>query len=136
MSHATPEGDELVVTARDRALNKLIVSHDVGVARDYYDDKFVLTTSSGSMKTKDRILAEIAAPGLVLEVNETTDVVVRIQGGTAVLTGILHQRGAMNSQSFDVKLRVTDTWCLVNGEWRILAGHATSLPEPRSTSSN
>jgi ketosteroid isomerase-like protein len=131
---ATAAADRLsandAVAIRDRELNALIVGHDAASARAYYDDAFVLTTSSGKMKSKHDLLAEIAAPALVLEVNETTDVVVRVRDDTAVLTGVLRQRGTYDGKAFDVRLRVTDTWVRTGGEWRIVAGHASVLPGP------
>jgi ketosteroid isomerase-like protein len=120
------------VAARDRALNALIVRDDAAAARAFYDDAFVLTTSSGKMKTKDDLVREIALPGLVLEANDTSEVVVRVRRDTAVLTGVLHQRGTHDGKPFDVRLRVTDTWVRVHGQWRILAGHASVLPEAKA----
>jgi ketosteroid isomerase-like protein len=125
-SAGTPDERDAIVAA-DRELNALIVADDAVAASALYDDAFVLTTSSGKVKSKANLLAEIAAPGLVLEVNETTDVVVRVREGTAVLTGILHQRGTYDGKAFDVRLRVTDTWVRVGGTWKILAGHASVL---------
>jgi ketosteroid isomerase-like protein len=122
----SPAGAAIV--ARDAELNALIVGHDVAAAGAYYDEAFVLTTSSGKVKTKADLLAEIALPGLVLEVNETADAVVRVRADTAVLTGILHQRGSLHGKAFDVRLRVTDTWVRQRGTWRILAGHASVVP--------
>jgi ketosteroid isomerase-like protein len=116
------------IEARDRELNAAIVRHDVGVASTIYEDDFVLTTSSGRSKSRDDLLAEIARPGLAFEVNEMTDAVVRVHGDTAVLTGILHQRGSIDGKPFDVRLRVTDTWVRQRGTWRILAGHASVVP--------
>ncbi len=115
------------VIDRDRTLNELIIKRDTRIAKDYYDSEFVLTTSSGKMKSRQDILDEISMPGLTIEVNETTDVVVRVRKGTAVLTGILHQRGLLNGKAFDVRLRITDTWHLTKGKWVILAGHASKL---------
>jgi ketosteroid isomerase-like protein len=63
----------------------------------------------------------------VLDINETSDVVVRVREDTAVLTGVLHQRGTFDGWPFDVRLRVTDTWVRTRGQWRILAGHASVL---------
>jgi ketosteroid isomerase-like protein len=125
-AHANPaDGD--VVLARDRELNALILRDDAAAAGAYYDDAFVLTTSSGRMKSKADLVREIALPGLVIDVNETTDVAVRVRDDTAVLTGVLHQRGTFDGKPFDVRLRVTDTWVRTRGQWRILAGHASVL---------
>ena len=114
-----------VVAQRDRELNALIVAHDAQAARAYYDDGFLLTTSSGKARSKSDLLGEIARPGLVLDTNETSGVAVRVRGAAAVRTGILHQRGAIDGKAFDVRLHVTDTWVRHHGAWVILAGHAS-----------
>ncbi len=128
-AHGQPtlDAESRAVFDRDKALNALIMKHDASSAKDYYDADFVLTTSSGKMKSRQDMLDDISMPGLTMEVNETTDVVVRVRKSTAVLTGILHQRGVLNGKDFDVRLRVTDTWHLTEGKWVILAGHASKL---------
>ncbi len=59
--------------------------------------------------------------------NHTSQFDVRIVDKTAILTGILHQKGNYMGKGFDVQLLVTDTWVLTNNEWILLAGHATTL---------
>lgn len=120
--------DKDTVMESDRQLNLLITQHaDKGAAR-FYADEFILTTSSGNVKLKKDMLLEIASPDLTLEINETTQVHVRILENTAVLTGILHQKGKYKEKLFDVKLNVTDTWVKTKDGWKLLAGHATLLP--------
>jgi ketosteroid isomerase-like protein len=110
----------------DRRLNRLIVDGDVDGARALYDDDFVLTVSGRGFKTKSQMLADIGNPTLFLKVCETTEVVVRVRGKAAVLTGILRQAGEIDGRQFDVRLRVTDTWVLTeDGRWQLLAAHAS-----------
>jgi len=71
------------------------------------------------------MLADIASKGLTLDVNETSEVVVRVRDNTALLTGILRQSGSYNGKTFDLRLRVTDTWVLSGGAWRIIGGLAS-----------
>lgn len=126
----SPQASKLLedaVVLQDRLLNALIADHDVDQARDFYDDQFVLTTSSGKAKSKTDLLSEIGSSDLDLEINETSDVVVRVRNETAVLTATLHQRGSYKGKAFDANVRVTDTWILLDGKWRILAGHASRL---------
>lgn len=115
VAQSPDDAARLAVQHRDRELNELIINHNVNAAKEYYDSKFVLTTSADTEKSKADMLREIAMPGLTIEVNETTDVVVRVRASTAVLTGTLHQRGELDGKKFDVRLRVTDTWHLSNG---------------------
>lgn len=125
MAQSSAGPDSLAVERRDRELNELILARNARAAQEYYDDDFVLTTAAGKQKSKADMLRDISMPGLTIEANETTDVAVRVRGSTAVLTGVLHQRGELNGQRFDVRLRVTDTWHLIDGNWIILAGHAS-----------
>lgn len=119
--------DKDAVAETDKQLNLLIQQHDAQQAERLYADEFILTTSSGKVKLKKDMLGEIASPDLVLEINETTNVTVRILDNTAVLTGILHQKGRYKEKLFDVKLNVTDTWVKTTAGWKLLAGHATLL---------
>jgi ketosteroid isomerase-like protein len=109
----------------DAKLNKLIIEHAAEKAAELYLDDFILTTSSGAVKLKQDMLKEISLPDLVLEINETSNVVVRNVDATAVLTGVLHQKGSYKGKTFDVKLLVTDTWVKTSQGWKILAGHAS-----------
>jgi ketosteroid isomerase-like protein len=115
------------VIARYKDLNRLILSHNVKEAANYYSDDFILTTSSGKFKLKQDMLSDINSSEVVLEINETTDIKVRVAENTAVLTGILQQKGTYKGNSFDVKLHVTDTWVRIGSNWILLAGHATVI---------
>jgi hypothetical protein len=115
------------VKQADAQLNILLLKNGSVHAADFYAEEFVLTTSSGKSKGKEDLLKEIASPELILALNETTDVKVRVLGTTAVLTGVLHQKGTYKGTSFDVSLLVTDTWVHTQTGWRLLAGHASSL---------
>ncbi len=118
---------EETVIARDKELNQLISSHRTKEAALIYADDFILTTSSGKTKSKQDMLNDISSPELALEINETTQVKVRVIENTAVLTGILQQKGTYKGNAFDVKLNVTDTWVKVQSNWVLLAGHATVI---------
>ena len=115
------------VKGADARLNKLIVQNLAVEAAALYTDDFLLITSGGKMVTKKEIVDQIASPELKLEVNETTEVRVRVHGTTAVLTGILLQKGSWKGKPFDVKLRVTDTWIKTDSGWQLLSGQAGSL---------
>jgi hypothetical protein len=121
------------VTQADMQLNQFIVDHYVAAAALVYSDDFVLTTSSEAVKKKQDMLNDIGLTDLQFEINTTADVQVRVLGNTAVLTGTLHQKGLYKQKPFDNKLLVTDTWVLVDGRWKLLAGHATII---KPTSNN
>jgi ketosteroid isomerase-like protein len=110
----------------DAKLNKLIIQNNADEAASFYTDDFILITSGGKIIYKNDIVAQIGSADLKLEINETTDVKVRVHGTTAVLTGVLHQKGSYKGKSFDAKLYVTDTWIKTERGWKILSGQAGS----------
>jgi len=120
---------ESEVISRSNKLDSLIVKHRSGEAEKFYAESFVLTTSTGKKKTKTDILKDISNEKIVWEINHTSQIEVRILDKTAVLTGILHQKGKYMDKEFEATLQVTDTWVLRNNEWVLLAGHATVLPK-------
>jgi ketosteroid isomerase-like protein len=126
LNSATNSSQEMEqVKEADESLNKLILKNDASSAATFYLDDFLLTTGAGKQKTKSEILSEIASTELKLSTNITENVVVRVVDHTAVLTGILRQQGSYKEKSFDVMLRVTDTWVKTETGWKILAGHAS-----------
>ena len=112
----------------ERELNQAIVERDVRRVDDLLSDDWVLITGAGAIKTKQEMLAEIARPELEYQDNDTRDVLVRIWGDTAVITGTLHQRYRLRGQQQDVTLRYTGTWTRSGDSWRQVSGHATRLP--------
>jgi ketosteroid isomerase-like protein len=121
------EEDE--VKRADAMLNQFILKNQAREAATFYAHEFVLTTSSGSFKNKEDMIRDIASPELVLEKNATEDVDVKVQGATAVLIGVLHQKGSYKGKAFDAWLLVTDTWIRTVKGWQLLAGHASIRPK-------
>jgi ketosteroid isomerase-like protein len=124
---ATDEGPRL--RSLERELNQAIAQRDAARVNDLLSDDWLLVTGSGRVKTKREVLAEITRPDIEFQDNETRDVMVRIWGDTAVLTGTLHQRYKQNGKQQDVTLRYTDTWTRSGDSWRQVSGHASRLPD-------
>lgn len=61
---------------------------------------------------------------------EIDDVVVRVFGDAAVVTGRTHGVGDFGGTSYDVVIRFTDTFVRRDGQWSAVASHA-SLEVPR-----
>jgi ketosteroid isomerase-like protein len=112
----------------ERELNRAIAQRDSRRVDDLLSDDWVLVTGSGRMKTKQDVLAEISLPDLEFQDNDTRDVMVRVWGDTAVITGTLHQRYRLRGQQQDLTLRYTDTWTRAGDSWRQVSGHASLLP--------
>ena len=112
----------------DHVMQQAFVIRDEKFLRDLLTDDYVLITASSKIVSKEDLLAEVANPDEVLEVNDSSDISVRRRGDTAVVTAVLHQRGSSHGKPFDAWVRYTDTWVLEAGRWRYMSAHASRLP--------
>jgi ketosteroid isomerase-like protein len=112
----------------ERDLNRAIAQRDTKRVDEILTDDWVLVTGTGRMKTKQDVLNEIVLPDLEFLDNDTRDVMVRVWGDTAVITGTLHQRYRLRGRQQEVTLRYTDTWTRAGDSWRQVSGHASRLP--------
>ena len=119
------EGVEQEIQRLDAELLAAMASHDVATVDRMLLDEFVLITSGGRVHGKKEILAEVGSPAVAFEANASREIHVRVRGDTAVLTGVLYQKGVQDGQAFDATVRYTDTWVRIGGEWRQLSGHAS-----------
>ena len=123
-------GDEGArLRALERELNSAIAERNAPRVADLLADDWILVSGAGKVKTKSDILAEIALPELEYQEIDTRDVMVRVWGDTAVITGTLHQRYRLRGKQTDVTLRYTDTWARTGESWRQVSGHASRLPD-------
>ena len=111
----------------ERDLNRAIAQRDTKRVDEILTDDWVLVTGTGRMKSKQDVLNEIVLPDLEYLDNDTRDVMVRVWGDTAVITGTLHQRYRLRGQQQEVTLRYTDTWTRSGDSWRQVSGHASRL---------
>jgi len=128
-AHAAVPDEGLRLRSLERDLDRAIVQRDARRVSELLADDWLLVSSTGKVKTKPELLAELALPDLEFQDNETRDVLVRIWGDTAVLTGVLHQRYRLHGELRDVTLRYSDTWTRVGDGWRQVSGHTTRLPD-------
>lgn len=128
-AHAAVPDEGLRLRNLERDLDRAIVQRDGRRVGELLADDWLLVSSTGKVKTKAQLLAELALPDLEFQDNETRDVLVRIWGDTAVLTGVLHQRYRLHGELRDVTLRYSDTWTRVGDSWRQVSGHTTRLPD-------
>ena len=124
---AGDEGGRLRTLELD--LNRAIVARDAQRVSDLLADDWVLVSGAGKMKTKDELLAEIARSELEYQDIDARDVMVRVWGDTAVITGTLHHRFRLRGRQTELTLRYTDTWARSGDSWRQVSVHTTRLPD-------
>ncbi|MBV8689435.1 MAG: nuclear transport factor 2 family protein [Candidatus Eremiobacteraeota bacterium] len=102
--------------------------HDAQAVRALIPDDFSLITTRGRIFSASDLLAEIADPAVNWFANDTEDAAVRAYGKEcAIITATLHERYELDGKVVDHRLRFTDTWVVLDGVWKYVAGHASML---------
>jgi ketosteroid isomerase-like protein len=119
--------DEAVLADLDRAMQRAVVDRDPVAFASFLTDDYVLVVSNSRMVDKAFVVAEIDSPDARMDVNDSTDLRIRVHGDTAMVIADLHQVGRNGDAPFDYWVRYTDTWIRTAAGWKCLSGHATRL---------
>lgn len=94
--------------------------------------------SSGNVLTREDWLhwigtrrAAIESGQLAIESYELSDLIVRVDGDSAVVVGRAQSRGIDDGKAFDSDVRFTNLWRLRDGVWRRAAFHDSAINESR-----
>jgi ketosteroid isomerase-like protein len=97
-------------------------------------DDFVLIAADGQLANKRRLLETIVSPDLQLDAFKTEDVLVRVYGEVAILTGYFRQTGSFKNSRFASTSRYTDVYVKRDGRWQAVSAQATALPPSAAAS--
>lgn len=99
--------------------------HDTAFAKSLFADSIIVTATNGSVKNKEGELRDVRPQsGLVMSFFRTRDVVIRVYGNAAVVSGVAEWSFTYNGQPNNQSRRYTATY--VRGGplgWQIVALH-------------
>lgn len=97
--------------------------------KNYANDFSSVNSTTGKLLNKAEAIAEDTDPKVTMELVETTDMNIRLDGNTAVITGVFRTKGKdEKGAAFDRKLRYTDMWVKRDGRWQAWASQGTIIP--------
>ena len=121
--------DGMRLRALERELNRAITQRDTRRVGELLADDWISVSGIGKVRTKADVLSELALTEIEFQELDTRDVLVRIWGDTAVITGTVRQRFRQRGAQHELTLRYTDTWTRFGDAWRQVSGHASRLPD-------
>ena len=128
---ATSNGDaEQKVLEMMRRYVEAYGRNDVAALDKILADDFVFTSSRGIVVTKAQELSDIRSGEMRTESANLDEVRVRVRRDAAVVTGRAKLKGVWHGQDFSGQYRVTATWVKEEARWRLLAEHASRIPQP------
>ena len=114
---------EAQLAAAERAWLDAYDTNDQSVMSATLVDGFTITFPDGQIDTRDDVINGLDPTD---EPNDdpthyTEDRSIRIIGNTAILSGVYVNPG--DPGEADDKSRYTDTWMLIEGQWKVVASH-------------
>ena len=121
-----PLGDSAVLLYMEREWNDAELARDYAWhERNYSDDFSGISSRTGALSTKSEDIAS-SKKATVTSAN-LSDLDVRVEGDSAIVTGINHVMGTDDKGAFDRKVRFTDTFVKRDGRWLVWATQGTAI---------
>ena len=103
-----------------------LTQRDVAMLDRLMADDYVLTTVSGEVVNKARVLAEVKSANATADVRNT-EVAVRVYGDVAIVTGLVLISGKFNDKDVSTRSRYIKVYVKHQGQWRVVAAQATLI---------
>ena len=127
------QSSEEVVRRLDAAWARSYAQHDTATAIALFDDRIIVTSSSGSLKDKNGELADIRpSAGLQMHYFRTSSVEIRLSGSAAAVAGLAEWSFTYNGRTNTIRRRYTATYAQGGPlGWRMIALHIGPAPAPQ-----
>jgi ketosteroid isomerase-like protein len=115
----------------EREWNEAIVKKDFPKLQKILGDEFVYIDYVGGVNPKVDMLRGLKESEAVIEPFETEDVVVKVFGNTAIITGRFTQKVIFKGQTYTGQFRYTDVYIKRNQHWQAVAAHSSRIPDKK-----
>ncbi len=122
--------DAGVLGYMEREWNDAALRHDPSwFERNYAFDVSDISSRTGGIMTKAQAVADAGTDKTVFQSLDLSDLNVRTEGNTAVVTGVNHEVGRdAQGKAFDRRVRFTDVYLKRDGRWQVWATQGTRIP--------
>ncbi|HUF31160.1 MAG TPA: nuclear transport factor 2 family protein [Gemmatimonadaceae bacterium] len=98
--------------------------------RNLGDDYSGISSRTGALSTKQQEIADLRSSKRTVDSAKASDLVVRVEGNTAVVTGVYHTTGKdEQAKAYDRKTRFTDVYVKRDGRWQVLTSQGTLITQ-------
>jgi len=96
---------------------------DLNTMNSLLNEDVIVTVEDGKVYSKSGYLTHSVDKTVKVLLAELTDVRVRVDDDTAVVTGAYHEKGTKNGKAYEFNDRFTDVWKDHGGKWQLIASH-------------
>ncbi|HEU4749415.1 MAG TPA: nuclear transport factor 2 family protein [Gemmatimonadaceae bacterium] len=125
-----PLDDAGVLSYMEREWNDASLRRDASwFERNYASDVSQINSRTAALWNKAQALADVRTDKTVIQSLDLSDLNVRVEGKTAVVTGVNHVVGRdPQGKAFDRRVRFTDVFIKRDGRWQVWATQGTLIP--------
>ena len=99
-------------------------NQDIALMNTFLSDDVVVTVEDGAIYGKSGYITHSVDKSVKVTKAEITDVKIRVDGNTAVVTGNYHEVGTYKGKPGEFHDRFTDVWKQSSGDkWLLIASH-------------
>lgn len=128
-STAYPLDDAAILMYIEQEWNDADMKHDFAwFERNYADDFSGVSSRKGALTNKAEDVQEVKTTKAITELAELSELNTRVEGNAAVVTGVNHVKGKdEKGNSYDRRIRFTDTYVKRDGRWLVWATQGTEI---------
>ena len=130
LAHAQENAEEKALRQAEAALCDAFRNSDAATIQRIEDEHYTLTDSRGGVTGRDSDVADAKKGDPRYGEFRNHSQKFRFYGDTAVVNGITSLKATSAGKAFAGDFQFTDTWVKRNGEWKIVASHATRIGAP------
>ena len=108
---------------------KAMVDADIGLLETYLADDLTYSHTTGWTETKSEFLRTVESGKIDYLAVEPRDVLVRIYGEVAVMTGLSEMQGAVDGRTVSFTIRFLDVSRRVGDAWQLVAWQSVRMPD-------
>ncbi len=122
--------DYAILNYMKRDWNNVLIKRDFAwFERNYAANATDIDSRTGTINDKTKAIAMMKADKTAIESAELSEMDIRIEGGTAIVTGVNRIKGFdEKNQPFDIRVRFTDTFVKRDGRWQVWATQGRRIP--------
>jgi len=110
--------------------NQAILAGDAVALDRMTSNDYTFITQKGELRTKAEIVNGFKAGSFKYEARVVNDLMIRVYGNTAVVTGRAVQKGTENSKDYSGENRFTRVYVKQSGKWVSVALQVTLVAKP------
>jgi ketosteroid isomerase-like protein len=123
------ETDDLV--ALEKVWNQAHLEGDAKALDKLWDDELVVTVPEMPLMNKPNSLAIWKSGKFKFDKYETSEIRARVVGDTGVVTGRVQRTRTFQGTAKQDDWRFTKVYARRNGEWKVVAWHASPAPQSK-----